>query len=186
MVAFAHGAQYGSGAVDSTPLESDGVIPPEDAYALKMRIRPPGTTRRLYGRGALMAHATLWIESLIAGLLIVCTSLGTIVNASSRLWRPRLWQLLLGPLFAILAVAVPVGLTVFAGVLTLFLRMPGVPLYPMAVWASLFIMGTSVLLVGGLRIRSESRQPCAMSGRWAGLSLALRSPRADLPDAQQP
>jgi hypothetical protein len=121
-----------------------------------------------------MAHAILWIESLMAGLLIVCTSLGAIVKASSRLWRPRLWQLLIGPLFAILAVAVPVGLTVFAGVLRFSERMPGVPFYPMAVWASLFIIGTSVLLVRGLRIRSEDRQPCAMSwplGRLIACSL---------------
>ena len=121
-----------------------------------------------------MAHALLWIESLVAGLLIVCTLSGAIVKASSRLRRPRLWQLLIGPLFAILAVAVPVGLTVFAGVLKFPERMPGVPFYPMVVWASLFLIGTSVLLVRGLRIRPEDRQPCAMSwplGRLIACSL---------------
>src|SRR5262245_60051380 len=106
-----------------------------------------------------MAHAFLWIESLVAGALMVSTLLGAIARASSRLWQPRLWQLLLGPLCVILAVAVPVGLTAFAGVLKFSERIPGVPFWPMVVWTSLFIMGTSVLLVRGLRIRSEARQP---------------------------
>jgi hypothetical protein len=110
-----------------------------------------------------MAHAILWIESLVAGLLFVSTLLGAIVRASSWLGRPRLWQLLLSPLLAILLVCVPVGLTAFAGILKFSQRVPGVPFFPMVVWGGLFIIGTSVLLVRGLRISLEDRQPRAMS-----------------------
>ncbi len=117
-----------------------------------------------------MAHALLWIESLVALLLLASTLLSAIVKASSRLWRPRLWQLLLGLLFAIPLVAVPVGLTVVAGVLKFSQRTPGVPFIPLGVWASLSIIGTSVLLVRGLRIRSEDRQPRAMSWPLGRLS----------------
>ena len=121
-----------------------------------------------------MAHAFLWIESLVAGSLIVSTLVGAIAKASSRLWQPRLWQLLIGPLLVILALAVPVGVTASAGALKFSERIPGVPFWPMVVWTSLFIMGTSVLLVRGLRIRSEDQQPCAMSwplGRLLACSL---------------
>src|SRR2546430_2188124 len=110
-----------------------------------------------------MAHAFLWVESLVSGSLVVSTLLSTIVKASSRLWRPRLWQLLFGPIFAVLLVPVPIGLTVFAGILKFYERVPGVPFWPMVVWTSLFTIGTSVLLVHGLRINSEERQPCAMN-----------------------
>jgi len=117
-----------------------------------------------------MAHVFLWIESLVAGLLLVSTLLAAIVKASSWLGRPRLWQLLLSPLFALLLVCVPVGLTVFAGVLKFSQRVPGVPFGPMVVWTGLFIMGTAVLLARGLRIRSEDRQPCARSWLLGRLS----------------